>query len=125
MSALLIAGAGPAVAAMAQEAVDAALGVVHFFPTEGNPVYMRQMRTAAGKMIGSHKHRYEHYSVLVSGRARAEFEGEVEEHEAPSVMVVPAGVEHRITALTDIVWLCIHGTSEMDLDRIDDVLIGE
>lgn len=102
-----------------QDVVDAALGVVHYFPTEGNPVYMRQMRAAAGHVIGSHKHRYEHYSVLVEGKVRAEFDGEVEEHEAPSVMTVPAGVEHRITALTDIVWLCVHGTDETgDIDAV-------
>lgn len=122
-----LAGAGPLIPVLdlTQEEVDAALGVVHYFPTEGNPVYMRQMRAEAGKVIGSHRHRYEHYSVLCSGRVRAEFDGEVEEHEAPSVMVVPAGVEHRITALTDIVWLCVHGTSELDLDNIDEVLTGD
>lgn len=120
MSAILF-GVGQIVS---QAAVDAALGVVHHFPTEGNPVYMRQMHADAGQVIGSHKHNYEHYSVLCSGTVRAEFDGQVEEHEAPAVMVVPAGVEHRITALTDIVWLCVHGTSEMDLESIDAVLIG-
>ncbi len=104
--------------------LDEVLGVIHYFPTPGNPVYMRRMRAAAGKVIGSHKHVYEHYSVLVSGRARAEFEDEVEEYEAPAVMVVPAGVEHRITALTDITWLCVHGTAELDRESIDEVLIG-
>ena len=107
------------------EVLDEALGVVHHFPTEGNPVYMRQMRAVAGKVIGSHKHNYEHYSVLVEGKVRAEFGGAVEEHEGPAVMVVPAGVEHRITALTDIVWICVHGTTELDRESVDAALIGE
>lgn len=102
-----------------QDVIDATLGVIHYFPTEGNPVYMRQMRAKAGQVIGSHRHKYEHYSVLVEGSVRAEFDGEVEEHVAPSVMIVPAGVEHRITALTDIVWLCVHGTDETgDIDAV-------
>jgi quercetin dioxygenase-like cupin family protein len=109
----------------AKEAVDEALGVVHYFPTEGNPVYMRQMRAEAGKVIGSHRHTYEHYSVLCEGRVRAEYDGHVEEHEAPAVMVVPAGIEHQITALTDIVWLCVHGTTELDRESVDAVLIGD
>jgi quercetin dioxygenase-like cupin family protein len=110
---------------LSQAEVDEALGVVHHFPTEGNPVYMRQMRASAGQVIGSHKHRYEHYSVLCEGRVRAEVGDQVTEHEGLAVLTVPAGVEHRITALTDIVWLCVHGTSEMDLESIDAVLIGE
>lgn len=113
-----------AAAITAKEAVDEALGVAHYFPTEGNPVYMRQMRAEAGKVIGSHKHVYEHYSVLCSGRVRAEVGDQVTEHEAPAVMTVPAGVEHRIVALTDIVWLCVHGTTELDRESIDAVLIG-
>lgn len=106
------------------EKVSQSLDVTHYFPTEGNPVYMRQMQAEAGRVIGSHKHRYEHYSVLVEGRVRADFDGKTEEHEGFSVMVVPAGVEHRITALTDIVWLCVHGVDEMDIESIDEVLIG-
>jgi quercetin dioxygenase-like cupin family protein len=108
-----------------QEALDEALGVVHYFPTDGNAVYMRQMRAEAGKVIGSHKHSYEHYSVLCSGKVQAEVAGEVTEFEGPAVITVPAGVEHRITALTDIVWVCVHGTTETDRESIDAVLIGE
>lgn len=104
-----------------QDVIDAALGVVHYFPTEGNPVYMRRMKAPAGYLIGSHKHKYEHYSVLCSGRVRAEVGDEVEEFEGPDVITVPAGIEHRITALTDIVWFCVHGTTETD--DIDTVLI--
>jgi hypothetical protein len=37
------------------------------------------------------------------------------------VMTVPAGVEHKITALSDIVWFCVHGTTETE--NIDEVLI--
>ena len=104
-----------------QDVIDAALGVVHYFPKEGNPVYMRRMKAPAGYLIGSHKHKFEHYSVLCCGRVRAEVGGEVEEIEGPGVITVPAGVEHRITALTDIVWFCIHGTTETD--DLDEVLI--
>lgn len=105
--------------------LDDALGVIHYFPTEGNPVYMRRMRAPAGFVIGSHRHKYEHYSVLCTGKVRVTYASEVEEYEAPSVMVVPAGVEHRIEALTDIVWLCVHGTTETDRDSIDEVLIAK
>lgn len=105
--------------------LDDELSVLHYFPTEGNPVYMRRMQAHAGLRIGSHKHTYEHYSILCSGKARVTYAEETEEHIAPSVMVVPAGVEHCIEALTDIVWLCVHGTAETDRDSIDEVLIAK
>lgn len=104
-----------------QEQIDEALGVAHYFPTEGNPVYMRRMFTEAGKVIGSHKHKYEHYSVLCSGRVRSEVGETSQEFGGGDVITVPAGVEHRIIALTDIIWFCIHGTSESD--HLDEVLI--
>jgi quercetin dioxygenase-like cupin family protein len=121
MSALLLMAGGPAIAMAAQAAVDTALGVVHYFPTEGNPVYMRRMKARAGYLIGSHKHKFEHYSILCSGRVRAEIGEDTEEYSGGDVIIVPAGVEHRITALTDIVWFCVHGTAETE--GIDEVLI--
>jgi quercetin dioxygenase-like cupin family protein len=103
------------------KATDDLLGVVHHFPTDDNPVYMRQMKAPAGYLVGSHKHKYEHYSILCSGRVKAEVGESVQYFTGPAVITVPAGVEHRITALTDIVWFCIHGTSA--IDNLDEVLI--
>jgi quercetin dioxygenase-like cupin family protein len=101
--------------------LDETLGVVHYFPTEGNPVYLRKMEAPSGYVIGSHKHAYEHYSILCSGYAKAECEDRTWFYHAGDVMTVPAGVEHKITALTDIVWFCVHGTTETE--NIDEVLI--
>jgi quercetin dioxygenase-like cupin family protein len=101
--------------------LDNVLGVVHYFPTEGNAFYMRRMRASAGHVIGSHKHKFEHYSILAAGQVSAEVNGVVTRYESGDVITIPAGIEHRITALTDIVWFCVHGTSETD--DIDEVLI--
>lgn len=102
--------------------LDELLGVVHYFPTEGNPVYLRKMCAPAGRVIGSHKHVYEHYSILCSGIATVHMDGDTSKrYDGPSVMIVPAGVEHRIEANTEIVWFCVHGTTETE--NIDEVLI--
>lgn len=103
--------------------LDSILGVMHFFPTEGNPVYMRRMQAKEGHVIGSHRHNYEHYSILCQGRVRSEIGGQVREYETGDVITIPAGIEHKITALTDIIWFCVHGTSETDRENIDEVLI--
>lgn len=104
--------------------LDEALDVVHYFPSEGNSVYLRQMKADAGQVIGSHRHAYEHYSILCSGRALVEVAGHVQELEGPAVITVLSGLEHKFTAVTDIVWICVHGTSETDPESIDRVLIG-
>jgi quercetin dioxygenase-like cupin family protein len=82
---------------------------------------MRKMKSAAGKIIGSHKHKYEHYSILCAGRVQVDLDGEQREVIGPDVIVVPAGVQHLVTALTDIVWFCVHGTTETE--NIDEALI--
>lgn len=100
------------------------LGVVYHFPTPGNPVCMVQMRAGAGQVIGSHRHAHEHYSILAKGSVMVHIDGAPDKvYTAGDVMIVPSHVEHRITALSDIMWFCIHGTDETDESKIDRVLI--
>jgi len=99
-------------------------GVLHHFPTDGNKVYIRQMTARAGDLIGTHKHEYEHYSILASGKVMLELDGKETELTGPCVVAVEAHKEHRITCLTDIAWFCIHGTDETDESKIDEVLIS-
>jgi quercetin dioxygenase-like cupin family protein len=76
---------------------------------------MRRMKAKAGRVIGSHKHTYDHYSILCTGLVKVEYDGgEVEWYESGDAITVPAGVEHRITAISDIVWFCIHGVDDAD-----------
>lgn len=104
--------------------LDEYLGVVHHFPTDGNKVYIRQMFAKSGDEIGSHRHEYEHYSVLASGRVVVTIEGLENEVNGPTVITIAAHQEHKITCLTDVAWFCIHGTDETDESKIDEVLIG-
>lgn len=100
------------------------LGVMHHFPTNGNKVYIRQMGAHAGDFIGTHKHLYDHYSILASGTVILEVEGISNYVSGPMVVSIEAGKEHRITCITDVSWFCIHGTDEDDESKIDEVLIG-
>lgn len=99
------------------------LGVVHHFPTQGNAVYIRQMTAKAGWLIGSHVHKYDHYSILASGSVAVEVDGTLSHFSAPHVVEIKAGQEHKITCITDVSWFCIHGTEETDESNIDAVLI--
>ncbi len=96
--------------------------VFHHF---ASGLYSKEMRVPAGVEIGKHVHDYDHFSFLQSGRARVEIDGDVSEHEAPALLTIKAGRLHIITAITDVVWHCIHATTETDPDKVDDALRGE
>jgi quercetin dioxygenase-like cupin family protein len=97
--------------------------IQHHFPTNGNQVYIRQMSAPAGYVIGTHKHQYEHYSILGKGSVVLEKNGAKEVIHAPAVLIVEAGVEHKITSITAFTWFCVHQTDEDDGSKIDEVLI--
>lgn len=96
--------------------------IVHHF---GPKVYAKQMRLAAGQAVATHKHRFDHLSILARGEAVVEVDGTSTTHTGPTGITIAAGREHTITALTDIDWFCIHATDETDVDAIDATLIQE
>jgi quercetin dioxygenase-like cupin family protein len=89
----------------------------------GAGVYIRKMDIPAGHYVVSHKHKYDHLSVLASGRVTVCVDGNETELTGPTVTTIQAGKHHTIVAKTDAVWMCIHGTNETTVDDIDDVLI--
>lgn len=103
--------------------LSAFFGIKHHFPTDGNKVYIRQMSAPAGYVIGTHKHHYEHYSILASGTVEVEIDGEITEYTGPQVIAIKAAAVHKITSITDFTWFCIHHTDEDDEAKIDEVLI--
>lgn len=99
--------------------------VAIYMPTDGNAVFIKQQFGKAGDFIHTHKHEYEHYSILASGKAVIERDGVEEELSGPTVITVEAGVAHKITFLTDTSWFCIHGTKERDETMFENTYVGE
>lgn len=92
------------------------LGVKHHF---GGGVYVKETQIPAGYALVQHKHKFEHLSILASGQAvvgEAILAG-------PAVVTIEAGRLHRVKALTDCVWLCVHATGVVDVGMIDETLI--
>ena len=98
-------------------------GTIHHLPTENNNVYIKQMSLPAGYYVETHVHNYEHYGLLGSGVAIVEVDGAEGKYIAPCVITIEAGKAHKITALEEITWFCIHSTDETDTNKIDSVLI--
>ncbi len=81
-------------------------------------VYAREQTLKAGYEVEKHEHDYDHLSFLCSGSALVEVDGDLTHLEGPCALEVKAGKKHRIQALTDIVWLCIHAESVADPEII-------
>lgn len=96
--------------------------IAHYFAPD---VYAKRMRLPAGYTVQTHKHRFDHLSILASGSAVVEVDGEASTYHAPACITIGAGRAHAIHALADIVWYCIHATDETDVDAIDELLIEE
>lgn len=88
-------------------------------------VYVREMSLAAGAEVMTHEHKYDHFGILGAGEVTVELDDELEHRRAPCVIDIKAGVKHRIVALTDITWFCVHATDVADPEQMDRVLIKE
>ena len=88
-------------------------------------VYAREMTLKEGFYAETHSHKYDHLSILSSGAVIVESNNESHFYEAPACIEIKAEVKHKITALSDVVWFCIHATEETDIEQLDEVLIKE
>lgn len=99
----------------------AGIEVVHHFATG---LYAKEMRVPAGAMVGKHMHNFDHFSMLAQGSAVVDVDGACVTVHAPALLTIKAGRLHVITALTEVVWHCIHATDVTDPARIDFALTG-
>lgn len=86
-------------------------------------VYAKETHLPAGSVGVQHAHEYDHCSILSSGSAMVGDGVEFRTYSAPAHIVIKAGVQHEVRALTDCVWWCIHATDETDPTKIDEVLV--
>lgn len=98
------------------------LQIQHFF---SSGVYARHMHLPAGHFAQSHRHTFEHLSILAQGEVLLEVDGVATRYCAPACITIAANAVHTITAIRDTTWYCIHATHETDPDKIDHSLIKE
>jgi len=98
------------------------LVVSHHF---GGGVYAKEMRFPAGHVLVQHRHAYQHLSILGSGIANVQCSASAIERQftGPCVLVIEANEHHRVEAVTDCIWYCIHATPELDATKIDETLL--
>lgn len=94
--------------------------IEHFF-TEG--VYARKMEIRAGTQVPTHKHVYDHLSILAKGRVRVAVGLVIQEYVAPAMIEIKKDIAHKITALEDSVWFCVHATTATDIESLEQTVI--
>lgn len=92
-----------------------AMDIKHHF---AGGVYAREQTLRAGEEVQKHVHEYDHLSYLARGTAMIEIDGVLSILEAPRMLEVKAGKAHRIQALSDLTWLCIHAESVADPETL-------
>lgn len=92
------------------------LKVIHHFSKD---VYARELHIPAGVILTGEIHKFKNLNILSKGRIQVLTEDGIKEVEAPFTVVSPAGTKRIARALTDCVWTTIHGTDEVDLNKIE------
>ena len=75
-----------------------------------------------GSQIGKHVHTYDHLSALMHGSVTVDVAGTRTTHHAPAVLTIKAHQEHIVTAITSVVWVCLHATDEINPESVDAAL---
>lgn len=86
-------------------------------------VYLKRTLIKAGVVLGKHMHPFDHASALVSGTVSLCVDGETRDVTGPAMLLIQAGKDHAITAVTDVVWHCIHITSDTDPESVDATIL--
>lgn len=95
--------------------------VKHFFAPG---VYVREIFMPAGSIVIGKIHKTEHFNIIERGRCLIRHDdGQVDVLQAPLTFVSKAGVQKILYIEEDTVWKTIHVTSEVDLVKLEELLI--
>jgi quercetin dioxygenase-like cupin family protein len=90
--------------------------IEHFF---SDNLYVRKMELERGHASFTHKHVYDHLSILAKGSACVTVDGVMTEYVAPAVIEIKKNQVHGIYAIEDLVWYCIHSTDAETAEEIE------
>jgi quercetin dioxygenase-like cupin family protein len=97
--------------------------VEHFF---SDGVYSRKMVIPKGTQVPTHKHKFNHMSIVASGKVQVTVDGQTKEYVGPTQIEIKKDQVHTVYALEETVWFCVHATNVTDADEIDhELIIGE
>lgn len=96
--------------------------VKHYF---SKGVYAREITIPANSVLTGHIHKFENFNILSKGEMSVLTEDGVVTVKAPFSVVSPPGTRRAAYAHTECVWTTIHGTDEVDVDKIEAIFISK
>jgi hypothetical protein len=94
--------------------------IIHHFSKD---VYAREMQLPKDCLIVGKIHKHENLNILSSGEVSVLSVDGVKRVKAPYTFVASSGAKRVIYAHTDVTWTTIHGTSERDVEKIEEQFI--
>ena len=88
-------------------------------------LYSKRTTVRAGASLAKHVHPFDHASALIRGTVALDVDGTRREVTGPAMLLIEAGKVHAITALTDVVWHCLHITDDTDPLTVDSTILKE
>ena len=91
-----------------------------------NGVFIKSMAFKRGQVVMTHKHTYDHQTLLAVGKMRVSIAEKSVIYTAPTIIVIEAGKSHFLEGLADhTVAYCIHAvTGSDDLNEADPLVQG-
>ena len=102
------------------EVVD--IPIVHHFSKD---VYAREMRAPKGAIVIGKIHKYQNLNILSQGEVSIVSIDGIMRVKAPFTFVASPGAKRVFFVHEDAVWTVIHGTSETDVDKIEEKFIAK
>lgn len=89
-------------------------------------VFIKSMVFKRGQIVLTHKHTYDHQTLLAVGKLRVSISEQSTIYTAPTIIVIEAGKAHFLEGLAEqTVAYCIHAvTGSDDLDEADPLVQG-
>jgi len=84
--------------------------------------YVREFQMPAGHFVIGKEHRTRHLNILTKGKCTVwtvQGRHELDATYAPVTFESMAGVKKVVLAHTDIIWMTVHATDEVDQDRLE------
>lgn len=82
-------------------------------------VYIRELFVPKGVMLVGKIHKYKQFHIIMKGTLEVLIDDKIETIIGPNIIVSPAGAKRIARAIEDTTWLMVHGTNEIDLDKIE------
>ena len=89
---------------------------------DSGKVFVVETKIDAGYLIGSHKHRHAHTSVLVSGIADVTVDEVTTRMTGYKLVTIPKDTTHSIAAVTDVIWLCLWADDQVSSEEAKEAL---